>query len=340
MLSISCAKNSTEPTKSSAFKPAITFTGQSNTNFKNVCVMNIDGQNITIIEGNDDPNYSPKWIDNENVIFTKVLTVQINNQWFYADELFKVDAYTKSTEQLTDLKKQLIGNFEPNPSGTKVAFFYRIYDDYLVPVEQYLAILDLQNKSVKKIFTFTPRDHSYLLWSPDGEWILFKYSIPERYEMAKIRPDGNDFYNFNLTNIMEFDWSINNQIVYSTNGLGTIHIMSQDGTNDQQIVDFGGGPKFSPDGQKIVFTYNPDQMADKPWSLYVYDLNKSISTKIESDPSLHFFSDLNFSPDGTKIICTTGKQYESNIYSIEIESGKTVLLASGGKLNDSPDVLN
>ncbi len=116
----------------------------------------------------------------------------------------------------------------------------------------------------------------------------------------------------------------------------TIYVMDQDGQNLKEITD-GRNPCFTPDGQKIVFISNLNQV-------FTCDLNGEDKRKlIPKIPNAHFLEivgGINFTPDGNGIYFIQF-DFSTNSYDLKIvdaATGEIIKIVNGvEKASFSPD---
>lgn len=161
-------------------------------------------------------------------------------------------------------------------------------------------------------------------WSPDGSRIVFRSDRddPGEGEIYSMNADGTGVVR--LTNdpglLDEFpDWSPDGTKIAFDSGFGggnsgepRIFVMNADGSNPVQISDAGGNqlladqlPKWSPDGGKIVFTSNRDQVDGAHGGLGGADI--FVMSATGGTPTRLTFSGIEdefgtFSPDGKQIV--------------------------------------
>lgn len=151
-------------------------------------------------------------------------------------------------------------------------------------------------------------------WSGDGEWIAFdtNYENPNgTYGIAKKNIRNGTFKNIS-TNLSQGawrqpDWSKNNLgIVFKKYNIETgwnIFTASNNGESSKKLTKNGENhtPKFSPDGQKIVFFHRNKYKSHIVVMKADGSDKKIISNNWSSDPA--------WSPDGKKIVYLMSNQF-------------------------------
>jgi len=236
------------------------------------------------------PNSSPKWSpDGNNIAFVSNRDGQ--------SQIFVMNSDGTNEIPLTDNDAQ---NYQPSwsPDGTKIVFLSnrddpnRAIDDYF-PAEIYIMNSDGSNQ-----IRLTNNDfHDYEpSLSPDGTKIVF----------------ASDRYDYN-----------------PTYPIGGIYIMDSDGSNENTIINSyeseEGYPSWSPDGTKIVFSaYSSYKEVSDIYTMNIDGNNLIHLTNNEgSDERVHpwHIGDMmpSWSPDGTKIAFSSDRDYNGEIYIMDID---------------------
>ncbi len=182
----------------------------------------------------------------------------------------------------------------------------------------------------KKLLFVSDRDGNREIYSMELEWL-------DGYQQWR----GKDLKN--ITNSSENDWTpsfspIENKIVFSTyfpeNDNYDIFIMNDDGSDKVNLTNsksYEKFPQFSPDGSFIIYQgWQKGKM--EIFFLGLLDKNK---INISRNPN---FNDIishgnAFSPDGERIVFTSERDGNRNIYLTNVNSTKLELLTS----NESDD---
>ena len=136
---------------------------------------------------------------------------------------------------------------------------------------------------------------------------------------------------------------LNGKIVWSTSRVHSTHdlwIMNADGTDSKALTNSSTVdwfPRFSPDGQKIIFTrskggWTPENDANYPekWDLWMIDVNGENEKKIADNATWGTFR-----PDGKNIVFSRG----AKVFQKNLESGEEKLLLDGEKAFDEKGVI-
>lgn len=147
-----------------------------------------------------------------------------------------------------------------------------------VPASSSLVLLDLASGTVSEVYTSAyPRLLNEPRWSPDGTSYCMTVETsdeaggPLGSEIVIGTIDGAEPRT--VTDPAQFgaycDWSSRDLIVFTTynlvvfqqtNGASELYTIRPDGTDLQQLTSFGAGqdratqPRWTPDGQRILFT--------------------------------------------------------------------------------------
>ncbi|MCH8310509.1 MAG: PD40 domain-containing protein [Chloroflexi bacterium] len=184
--------------------------------------------------------------------------------------------------------------------------------------------------------------------SPDGRKIAFSWPVEtSNGDVYVMDADGSN--RIQLTNVPGNDYSGNwspdgLQLVFNT--VGEVFIMDAtdadgDGNGDNQIQltnhpTGDGGPIWSPDGQKIAWTAHRDGNAE----LYVMDAvdsdgdgNGDNPTNISNNPAND--GPTGWSPDSTRIINSTDRDGNFELYVMDADGGNPVRLTNNPALDGS-----
>jgi acylaminoacyl-peptidase len=148
---------------------------------------------------------------------------------------------------------------------------------------------------------------SGLSWSPDGRWIAFSMFVPERTEpLARMpgKPEGADWGR---------PWRVIDDLIYRINGRGYLEeghrqlfVMPAEGGTPRQITsgpfDHGGTPRWTPDGQNLIFSANRHDESDyDPENSEIYEVAISDGSIRALTDRLGPDADPAVSPDGSRI---------------------------------------
>lgn len=232
------------------------------------------------------------------------------------------DGYTDSTASGIWLVHAQTGQIQPllpfgdapawNPAGTPLAVhggggIYTVEVTSLEPAQFDTSSITLLTDFDAPAFFPT--------WSGDGQWIAFDTNYQDEKGanvIWKIKKDGTDLTDISVHQVGEWrfpNWSKSSSKItygrYVTGGAEgpEIFSMNADGSSAKQLTKSGNNfnPKFSRDGNKIVFTH---QM---PYEWHVVAMNSDGSNKkvITNNHS----RDAAWSPDGKKLVYVFSNQY-------------------------------
>ena len=173
-------------------------------------------------------------------------------------------------------------------------------------------------------------------WSPDGTKIAFTYaSTKDFFEVSKRSVYQYGSENAWLRTFFNFDGYLYGGLDHSF-----IYIMNSDGTERSKIegTDGGRSPVWSPDGTKIAFVNS--SLAHIYPTIYTMNSDGTEITELAQQlsylpgfrPSFpHANSDPSWSPDGTKIVFTSGDIAESFISIMNSDGSQRAKIKGTGK---------
>ena len=124
------------------------------------------------------PSWSP---DGKKIFYGKA--TRSNPHWSYQFDLYVFDVDEEEETRLTEGERAL--SPAVSPDGTKLV--YVVGRDGTTN----LVVSNIDGSGRQMITPFAGGEQAYNpQWSPDGEWIVFDYSIRDGRDIAMIRPDG------------------------------------------------------------------------------------------------------------------------------------------------------
>ncbi len=155
-----------------------------------------------------------------------------------------------------------------------------------------LWTMDLDGSNLNQI-TNTPGYDGGAFFSPDGKKIVWRAS---RFD--------ND-----AEGLAEYRHLLDRGLIRPSSL--DLYIMDVDGSNKQQITDFGKasfGPYFHPSGEKIIFSSNLDDPKGREFDLYLIDIDGSNLERITYTGDFDGFP--MFSHDGKKLVWGSNRHNE------------------------------
>jgi TolB protein len=126
----------------------------------------------------------------------------------------------------------------------------------------------------------------------------------------------------------------------ASNNKQQIYLMEEDGSNLRQVTNIDikcTSPRFSPDGEKIVF------VGSHPVSDYLYLIDLKDSSTFSFPIFLDGGKDPVFSPDGGELIYHSEKMEDNAVYLMELETDSSYMISDGSMSSHaefSPDGYN
>ncbi len=189
------------------------------------------------------------------------------------------------------------------------------------------------------------------IWSPDGEQIAFVLSKEEEdhnLDIYLMNKDGS-----NLVRLTDFDsietdptWSPDGTKIAFSSGQDTytditqglvsvfnIFVMSSDGSSVERLTDIEAknmSPKWSPDGNKLVFQTDRDGNIE----IYIMNADGSGQLNLTNDPSDD--QTPSWSPDGKMIAFTSDRDGNEEIYLMNADGSNVTRLTDDSGRNKRP----
>jgi Tol biopolymer transport system component len=205
-----------------------------------IYAMEVDGTGLTKLTDDAAGDLSPRWSpDSKFIAFSRVGSLMV------------MDADGQNVRQLTEAKPEITagpceaGAFlgDWSPDGQRLTFYTTRVTQQLGQV----CTINIDGSGLTVVASEPPALHVEPSWSPDGEWIAYRFIVPgtDNYEIYKVRPDGTA--RTNLTNSpgmdIEPDWSPDGQwIVFSSYRSGDfdLYMMKPDGSNVARLTTTPG----------------------------------------------------------------------------------------------------
>lgn len=239
-----------------------------------IYIMDADGGNVTRITQTDtdarNPAVSP---DATKIVFS--------GGTFGSYQIYTINMDGTGLTQLTNND---VDNTGPSysPDGKKIAF-----SSWIDPSDPNLYTMDADGSNLTLLQTNTEYD-LFPIYSPDGTRIVFASSLDFRDVLYTVKADGTDVVLLTPTGDQAgASWSPDgSRIIFNDNPTGNANIstMKPDGTD---IVTVASGsspeyaPKYSPDGQHIVFFSTGD--GDDIFSM---NADGTGVTRLTNDPAI------------------------------------------------------
>ena len=165
-------------------------------------------------------------------------------------------------------------------------------------------------------------------WSPDGKKIAFTSNRDGAGDIYVMNADGSGVRRLTNTAAAESSsvWSPDGtKIAFDSerDGNREIYIMDNDGSNQTRLTfnpTVDAGPvSFSPDGKQIAFSRNASNDSDAMYNfdIWIMNIDGSDAKRLTTDPE--FDAEPIWSPDGTRIFFTSGRDQNFKIYSISTD---------------------
>ncbi len=247
-------------------------------------VMNLDGSQITLVDGSAAYEQFPSWSPTRNQVAFVSNHLNVGKRYLHI-----YDFDTGELRQLTDENTKA---WSPvwSPDGDRLAFVTDVDGD------QEIYLIDADGANLVNLTSNPDGFDGAPAWSPDGEWILFvsdREAVEDYYQddIYKIRPDGADLTR--LTDHPEEDtapsWSLDGTQIAFVREMPEsyeIFVMDADGANQRRLTDnlaYDWSPTWSPDGSRILFTSTRDAEDGLSYQIYVMNTDGANQTRLTSN---------------------------------------------------------
>ena len=226
----------------------------------------------------------------------------------------------------TRLTNNSVNDFYPSfsPDGTRIAFQTRRDGNG----EIYVMEADGSNPTRVTNNTFAD---SFPSFSPDGKRIVFMSSRGGNFDIYLIGVDGS-----NETRLTDAPGLDSNPVfspdgkriafITTRDGNQEIYTMKSDGSQPTRLTDHvaaDGFPEYSPDGKYIAFDSRRD---DPQGEIYIVRFDGTglsrLTTNDSAEAPLHGDIQPAFSPNGSKIIFTTDRDGQDELYVMNLDGSE------------------
>ncbi len=216
-----------------------------------------------------------------------------------------------------------------SPDGTRIAF-----TTFRPPVEGtppaiYVMNADGTDQHLLIENAFGPS------WSPDGRRIAFSRDVDGNVDVYVMNTDGTGLVR--LTDDPARDvsptWSPDSaQIAFvqgDGSGFGPLYAMSADGSNGREVLasPLVGDPRWSPDGERIVFETPRRDNPDGPTDIFLVNADGSGLTRLTDDEARELSP--SWSPDGSEIVLSSDRVGVRQIYVMNVDGSGLTEVTSG-----------
>ena len=235
------------------------------------------------------------------------------------------------------------GNFYPalSPNGKKMAYVSRMDRSYEI------AVIELKSGKRQQL-TFSHRSWRNLhpTWSPDGRRIAFSSDRDGDFDVYIMNANGKIVTNMTDNSSGDDDWPhwspVSQKIVFTSDrdgGADEIYLLDAQTRIQQRLTTSlydAAHPKWSPNGSQIA--YLPEIRTEiQPNALALWSV-KPDGTNLEA---LAFerikISQPKYSPDGKRIVFASYRNFNTDIYALNLETKELTRLTTHLSRDGDPD---
>jgi TolB protein len=191
--------------------------------------------------------------------------------------------------------------------------------------------------------TFNDIVDSTPAWSYDGQKIVFSSTrFGNESKIFKMNAEGSQVILLTSGKLDLFpDWSRHDKIVFQSlqSGNDEIFVMNADGSNAQNLTSSSADdsrPRWSPDGQRIVFYSNRDVDSDGESDNEIFVMNADGANLLQLTQNTYSDFDPSFSKDGSKIVFVSDRGNGPEIFVMDANGGNQQQLTNDGDENTLP----
>ncbi len=255
-------------------------------------------------------------------------------------EIFTVNPDGSGLRQLTDNAVDDWGATW-SPDHTQLAFRSGI------GAESAIYIMDLDTNNIQRVSApqmrvGNPYYQGTMTWSPDGAYLAYDADFNGNWDIWTSRISDGQLTRLtnSISEDLHPDWSPDGtQIVFNRtdeNGFLQIFMMNSNGTNITQLSNAHAAtvmyPRWSPNGDDIVFFINESSSAA---DLYMMDASGENIRQITTDLAVDRVAV--FSPDGESLVFRSERDGDSDIYTLNLNTGKINPVTRNHTMDMSPD---
>lgn len=202
---------------------------------------------------------------------------------------------------------------------------------------------NVERISDSKLYVGNPYYQATMSWSPDGSQLVYSANLNGNWDIWVSNLNNGQL--MRLTNEISEDshpdWSPDgSQIVFNSDrdGLFEIYTMNIDGTNvtrlthnQEAIVIF---PRWSPNGDEIVFFTNSLEDGSQA-DIFIMNTHCNNIRQLTTHSAIDRVA--TYSPDGQSIVFRSERDGDSDIYTMNLNTGRIQPVSFNSQMDMSPD---
>lgn len=244
--------------------------------------MNADGTDSARLTNDDEECHHPIW--------------SRDGQWIYyqrEEDIYRMRS--DGTDSQLVVKNAM--SFDLVSGGQKLVYVKKEQDAHTIMLH------DLEAKSYQELLPrllpkFEGKELMHPTLSPDGQWLAYASEFPNPWTVHMVKMDGSGYFQFARGCQPQYSPD-GTRVVWIASGTHDVSIAKSDGRDKRPLSGpiagrpFSYYPRWSPDGQYVVFAASPHQMPRTgDYEIYITSLGEGKTVRLTFHPSSDIWPDI------------------------------------------------